>query len=65
MSEKAKRNFLRWFIIELLTIVIATIHFIITPSHRPYAVLAFGVVLLGAVALVICWLFYKKGHGHK
>lgn len=65
MSERAKRNFLRWLIIEVLTIIIATIHFIITPTHRPYAVPMFGVVLLGAVALVICWLVYKKRHSSK
>jgi O-antigen/teichoic acid export membrane protein len=65
MSEKAKRNFLRWFIIEIVTLVIATVHFMITPDQRPYAVPAYCIVLLGAVALVICWIVYKKRHRNK
>jgi O-antigen/teichoic acid export membrane protein len=60
MSKKAKRNFLRWLIIEVATLVIATIHFIITPNHHSYAVPAYIIISIGAAALVICWLVYKR-----
>lgn len=65
MSKKAKRNFLRWFIIEVLALVIVTVHFIITPEHRQYAALAYCTVLLGAAALVIFWVVYKMRHNRK
>lgn len=65
MSKRANRNFLRWLIAEVFTILIATIHFIITPAHHPYAVSAYSLILLSAVVLTICWLVYNKRHRTK
>jgi len=60
MTERVKRFFLRWIIIEALTIIIITVHFIITPAHRPYALTVYAILLLSVIALCIVWSIFKK-----
>ncbi len=62
MSRKAKRIFLGCLITEVLTVIIITVHFIITPTHRPYALATYAVVLLIGFALLMTWAFFKNKH---
>ena len=55
MSKRAKVNMFRWFVIEIITIIIATIHFFVSPQHRSYAIPAYIAVVIGLVLWVIVW----------
>ena len=60
MSERTKLNMLRWFIIEVVTIIIAGIHIIFFPANHAYGIPLFIVLCIGLVAWVIVWLALKR-----
>ncbi|MCL2859288.1 MAG: hypothetical protein FWF46_01690 [Oscillospiraceae bacterium] len=55
MSKNTKLNFLRLVIIDVVTIIIVTVHFIITPTHRSYAVPVYIVLIIIGIVLTIAW----------
>ena len=60
MSRRAKVNMFRWFAIEVITIIIATIHFFVSPQHRSYAMPAYIVVVLGFIVWIIVWFYLRR-----
>jgi len=60
MSARAKRNFLRLFIIEIVTLIIVIVHFGITPAHRPYAIPFVIGIVAALVITAVAWIIMNK-----
>jgi hypothetical protein len=60
LSRKTKKAFLIWFLFEVVTLAVGTVHLILIPEHRPYAIPAYIAVWIGAAALAVTWIIVRK-----
>jgi hypothetical protein len=62
MPTGRKKAMLIWFLFEVVTLAIGTVHLILVPENRPYAIPAYIAVWIGAAAWVVVWTVHKKKH---
>jgi len=60
MPAKIKRRMYTWFIIEVVTIIIATFHLKYSPEHHTYAIPLFIALCVSFAVWVVVWLVLQR-----